>query len=182
MKRTLRLLPLLCVLSLAVPLSAWPASDATAQSSKKKKKRKRRRRAKRRAQKRAAEQQADAAVAEESVEEEAEEVSGDSSSAPAPEGTSGNVRRSNRMEFDARLVKGEAAGSGAVILFDRGARKLPPLTHKRSRFLDASLRPVLGPRHSQERPAPEIAASTEADKPENEPESKPEPKAEKAEP
>jgi len=57
---------------------------------------------------------------------------------------SGNLRRSNVMEFDARLVRGETAGSGAVVLFDRGQRPLPPLTRRRKRFLDPTLAVVAG--------------------------------------
>ncbi len=57
---------------------------------------------------------------------------------------SGATQRSNRMEFDARLVYGETAGSGAVILFERGQRHLPPLTKQRTRFLTATTEPVLG--------------------------------------
>ena len=53
--------------------------------------------------------------------------------------TAGNLRRSNRMEFDARLIRGETAGSGAVVLFDRGQRVLPQLTKARTRFLDDTL-------------------------------------------
>jgi hypothetical protein len=55
----------------------------------------------------------------------------------------GTAQRSNRMEFDARLVYGETAGSGAVILFERGQRQLPPLTKQRTKFLAATTEPVL---------------------------------------
>ncbi len=67
-----------------------------------------------------------------------------------------SLRRSNHMEFDARLVRGETAGSGAVILFERAARRLPPLTKQRTRFLAATLEPVLGdrPETPEEAPAP----------------------------
>jgi hypothetical protein len=59
-------------------------------------------------------------------------------------GAAGAPRFSNRMEFDARLVYGETAGSGAVILFERGQRELPPLTEQRKRFLAATTEPVFG--------------------------------------
>ncbi len=65
------------------------------------------------------------------------------------------LRRSNRMEFDARVVRGETAGSGAVILFERGPRHLATLTQRRKVFLDATIEPVLGkaasatPRHKK---------------------------------
>jgi hypothetical protein len=58
---------------------------------------------------------------------------------------SGATPYAHRMEFDARLVYGETAGSGAVILFDRGLRELPPLTEQRKRFLSATIEPVYGP-------------------------------------
>jgi cytoskeletal protein RodZ len=58
--------------------------------------------------------------------------------------TSIATQRSNRMEFDARLVYGETAGSGAVILFERGQRHLPPLTKQRTKFLSATTEPVFG--------------------------------------
>jgi len=56
----------------------------------------------------------------------------------------GMAQRSNRMEFDARLVYGETAGSGAVILFERGQRNLPPLTKQRTEFLAATTEPIFG--------------------------------------
>ncbi|MBN1656633.1 MAG: hypothetical protein JXA30_22870 [Deltaproteobacteria bacterium] len=59
-------------------------------------------------------------------------------------GSGASALRSNRMEFDARLVYGETAGSGAVILFDRGQRDLPPLTRRRKRFLSATTESVFG--------------------------------------
>lgn len=58
--------------------------------------------------------------------------------------SSSGMRHSRHMEFDARLIKGETAGSGAVILFDRGTRHLPRLTQRRTEFLDATIKPVLG--------------------------------------
>jgi hypothetical protein len=56
---------------------------------------------------------------------------------PAP-----GLRRSNRMEFDARVVKGERA-TGAVYLFQRVPRRLPPLLRLRPNPLDRIVRPVL---------------------------------------
>jgi hypothetical protein len=56
------------------------------------------------------------------------------------------MRHSRHMEFDARLVRGETAGTGAVVLFDRGERQLPRLTRLRDRFLRATIEPVLGKR------------------------------------
>lgn len=64
--------------------------------------------------------------------------------------TGGGMRHSRHMEFDARLVRGETAGSGAVVLFDRGDRRLPRLTRLRDRFLRATVEPVLGKRKLDE--------------------------------
>ena len=58
--------------------------------------------------------------------------------------TTGNLRRSNRMEFDTRLVRGQTAGAGAVVLFNRGSRPLPPLTGERKGFTRETVRDVLG--------------------------------------
>ena len=60
------------------------------------------------------------------------------------------LRRSNRMEFDARLVQGERA-SGAVYLFHRVSRRLPPLLKLQRDELDRIVMPVL------RRPADAIA-------------------------
>lgn len=76
---------------------------------------------------------------------------------------SGSLRRSNVMEFDARLVRGERAGSGAVVLFDRGQRPLPPLTRRRKRFLDPTLAVVLGPDDRAEATDREVASEDEPD-------------------
>ncbi|MCB9548898.1 MAG: hypothetical protein H6706_24095 [Myxococcales bacterium] len=57
--------------------------------------------------------------------------------------TAPSLRRSNRLEFDARLVQGEKA-SGAVYLFQRAPRALPGLVHLQARYLDRIVEPVLG--------------------------------------
>lgn len=79
-------------------------------------------------------------------------------SAPAPDddGATPALRRSNRMEFDARLVKGERA-TGAVYLFQRVPRRLPPLVQLAPDPLDRIVRPVL---HRGVDAAPEPAAPT----------------------
>ncbi|RMG16427.1 MAG: hypothetical protein D6729_10870 [Deltaproteobacteria bacterium] len=48
------------------------------------------------------------------------------------------------MEFDARLVQGQTAQSGAVYLFNRAPRRLPPLVELRQSYLDRIVVPVLG--------------------------------------
>lgn len=55
-----------------------------------------------------------------------------------------SLRRGNRMEFDARLIRGESAGSGAVFLFERGQRPLPSMINKRKSFLRDTVDSVLG--------------------------------------
>jgi hypothetical protein len=82
--------------------------------------------------------------ADSEVEAVADRVSGEGAEAGPAVGS--GMRHSRHMEFDARLVRGETAGSGAVILFDRGARDLPRLTRRRREFLNATVEPVLGKR------------------------------------
>ena len=59
---------------------------------------------------------------------------------------SGSLRRSNRMEFDERLVKGQVARSGAVYLFKRVPRNLPGLVAMRRSYRERIVLPVLGKR------------------------------------
>ncbi|MEM6959069.1 MAG: hypothetical protein AAF645_25535, partial [Myxococcota bacterium] len=68
--------------------------------------------------------------------------------------TTGSLQRSNRMEFDARLVRGETAGAGAVVLFSRGSRPLPPLTGERRGFSRRTVRDVIGSRDAAADDAP----------------------------
>jgi len=107
-------------------------------------------------------------------------------------GEAGSVRRSNRMEFDERLVKGQAAKSGAVYLFKRVPRRLPGLVPMRRSYRKRIVEPVLGERelkpavYSEEPPAEEPVAEQAAEKPPGDkaPEAaaeKDKPKAEKAE-
>ncbi len=70
-----------------------------------------------------------------------------------------NVVRSGRMEFDARLVKGETAKSGAVYLFKREPRALPPLVPLRRSFRSRIVEPILGDREL----APVTSTSTTED-------------------
>lgn len=66
--------------------------------------------------------------------------------APTTEAPSEPVlQRSNRMELDARVVRGETARSGAVYLFQRAPRRLPPLVGLEQSYLDEIVVPVLGP-------------------------------------
>ncbi len=58
----------------------------------------------------------------------------------------GSMRRSSRMEFDERLVKGQTAKSGAVYLFKRVPRKLPGLVPMRRSYRQRIVSPVLGER------------------------------------
>lgn len=66
---------------------------------------------------------------------------------PAPEEAADTtVMRSNRMEFDERLVKGQSASSGAVYLFKRVPRHLPGLVPMRRSYRARIVEPVLGER------------------------------------
>ena len=67
---------------------------------------------------------------------------GDQQEASAEGG--GTLRRGNRMEFDARLIRGETAGSGAVFLFQRAPRALPSMVPLRKSYLDGTVDEVLG--------------------------------------
>lgn len=58
----------------------------------------------------------------------------------------GSLRRSGRMEFDERLIKGQAAKSGAVYLFKRVPRRLPGLVPMRRSYRRRIVAPVLGDR------------------------------------
>lgn len=74
------------------------------------------------------------------------EAEAPAAAAPADPTAGGNVVRSGRMEFDARLVKGETAKSGAVYLFKREPRALPPLVPLRVSYRSRIVEPVLGAR------------------------------------
>ena len=100
-----------------------PGTTETVQvTKKKKKKKKKRRKGKKKAKK---------------VEAEAEDASDGGESAGGP-----SLQRSNRMEFDGRLVKGERA-AGAVYLFKRTPRPLPPLLRFKRDVLNRIVWPVL---------------------------------------
>jgi hypothetical protein len=97
-------------------------------------------------------------------------------------GDQGSVRRSGRMEFDERLVKGQAAKSGAVYLFKRVPRRLPGLVPMRRSYRKRIVEPVLGQRELKaavysEEPVlvtePEAEEPAEADKPAEEPAKQP---------
>lgn len=62
---------------------------------------------------------------------------------------SGGLRRGNRMEFDARLIRGETAGSGAVFLFQRAPRPLPSMVPLRTSYLHETIDQRLGQRYSK---------------------------------
>ncbi len=58
----------------------------------------------------------------------------------------GALHRSGRMEFDERLIKGQAAKSGAVYLFKRAPRRLPGLVPLRRSYRRRIVEPILGER------------------------------------
>ncbi len=73
---------------------------------------------------------------------------------PPDDAAAPGLQRSNRVEFDARLVRGEKA-SGAVYLFHRAPRRLPGLVHTEPHYLDQIVLPVL------QRPADPAPAAAE---------------------
>jgi hypothetical protein len=68
--------------------------------------------------------------------------------APAPTDAEPSLRRSNRMELDARLIQGSTPEAGAVYLFQRAPRNLPALVRLRQSYLAEIVTPVLGPDHA----------------------------------
>jgi len=80
---------------------------------------------------------------EEDDEEEVEERA-------AQETASSTLQRGNRMEFDARLIRGETAGSGAVFLFQRAPRALPSMVKTRSSYLSETVQDVLGDKGTEQ--------------------------------
>jgi hypothetical protein len=85
-------------------------------------------------------------VETEDGEGETEEEDGDANGAEEEAGESLGFQRSGRMEFDERLVKGQAAKSGAVYLFQRTPRRLPGLVPYRRSYRTRIVEPVLGKR------------------------------------
>lgn len=53
------------------------------------------------------------------------------------------MARSNKMEFDERLIKGQTAKSGAVYLFKRVPRQLPGLVGVRRSYRARIVAPIL---------------------------------------
>jgi len=79
-----------------------------------------------------------------------EEEGGEEATEAAAPKQGGSLQRSNRMEFDARLVRGERAGSGAVFLFQRAPRALPSMVPLRQSYLHDSVSQVLGDRGTEQ--------------------------------
>ena len=63
---------------------------------------------------------------------------------PSDDGSS-SLRRSNVIEIDPRVVKGQGARAGAVYLFKRTPRKLPELVSLRTTYRDRIIAPVIDP-------------------------------------
>ncbi|MFU8804321.1 MAG: hypothetical protein ACNA8W_10970 [Bradymonadaceae bacterium] len=81
------------------------------------------------------------AWADDNGEEVDEEIEGEGEESAVPT----TLRRGGRMEFDARLIRGETAGAGAVFLFQRTPRALPSMINRRSSYLGNTVHSVLGP-------------------------------------
>lgn len=78
------------------------------------------------------------------AEEPAEAEEGATEEAAATQASSAStLQRGNRMEFDARLIRGERA-SGAVFLFQRATRPLPSMVKRRTSYLDDTVATTLG--------------------------------------
>lgn len=60
-----------------------------------------------------------------------------------------SLQRGRRMEFDARLIRGERA-SGAVFLFQRATRPLPSMVKRRTSYLDDTVTKTLGDESADE--------------------------------
>lgn len=75
---------------------------------------------------------------EDEEEDEEEEANQDQGTATT------TLQRGNRMEFDARLIRGETAGAGAVFLFQRAPRPLPSMVKTRTSYLSETVQDVLG--------------------------------------
>jgi hypothetical protein len=86
----------------------------------------------------------------------------DEESSSEGEAATGSLQRSNRMEFDARLIRGETAGSGAVFIFQRAPRKLPSMVPRRTSYLRDSVDETLGDRGSVSFDASKAKAIKEA--------------------
>ncbi len=114
-----------------------PGTTQTAEVTKKKRKKKKKKRRKGKKKAKQAEPEVEAG----------DGASDDQGGAPS-------LQRSNRMEFDGRLVKGERA-AGAVYLFKRTPRPLPPLLRFERDVLNRIVWPVL------RRPADAIAEKKE---------------------
>lgn len=82
------------------------------------------------------------AVAQESGDEESQQTD-ESDEQTDSEESGGSPERSDRMEFDARLIRGERT-SGAVFLFQRSPRDLPSMVDRRESYLQDSVRSALG--------------------------------------
>jgi hypothetical protein len=98
------------------------------------------------------------AVAQESGSDESQQAD-ESDQEQSSEETDGSPERSDRMEFDARLIRGERT-SGAVFLFQRTPRELPSMVDRRKSYLQDSVRSVLGEKWA-ERFAEQRSANTD---------------------
>ena len=67
---------------------------------------------------------------------------------PAEEAAAGapslSETQSRRLDFDARVIRGETAGRGAIVLFERGGRSFAPLARVRRKFLLPTILAVFG--------------------------------------
>lgn len=78
-----------------------------------------------------------------------EEASADTDAAEESAPAEPTVLRSDRIEFDERLIRGQSASSGAVYLFKRTPRDLPGLVPVRQSYRRQIVEPVLNNRSLQ---------------------------------
>lgn len=93
----------------------------------------------------------DAADRDDDADERADDADAASEAAseePAEEAAAGapslSETQSRRLDFDARVIRGETAGRGAIVLFERGGRSFAPLARVRRKFLLPTILAVFG--------------------------------------
>lgn len=83
--------------------------------------------------------------ATEGAEAEASDEGADAASEGAEAGAPSLAEsQSRRLDFDARVIRGETAGRGSIVLFERGGRSFAPLARVRRKFLLPTILAVFG--------------------------------------
>lgn len=130
------------LLAVDVSLGAT-TSTAEGQSSVRESRARRARRARRERRAREAREEAERNAREAETAEATPETATEAS--PASEETPSLAEsQSRRLDFDARVIRGETAGRGAIVLFERGGRAFAPLARVRRKFLLPTILAVFG--------------------------------------